>query len=267
MKNSSNIRNHILKTARDCFSEQGYSEATMRDIAKKANISVGNIYYYYKSKQELFDALNMPEAADIRPEYNRKRQNILHKALMLFGEKGFDRVTMDEIATELKISKASLYQYCTSKEDLFSQILQNSSFNLYAQNIAQKGKNQDIRHVIKSIGNSYLQIGDTPERLALFKAVIRDSSNYPELGTLYYEQGIKPACNNIVNYILDNYGHEGALAQPLFIFVQTYIGTLQSYLLMNNIISGIPHTVDKNRYLDITTDIFLNYLRVNHYIT
>ena len=43
----------ILITARELFNEYGYKNISMRDIAKKLNISVGNLTYYFKKKEDL----------------------------------------------------------------------------------------------------------------------------------------------------------------------------------------------------------------------
>ncbi|HED04872.1 MAG TPA: TetR/AcrR family transcriptional regulator [Candidatus Fraserbacteria bacterium] len=50
-------REEILQAARRCFSQHGYHETTMEEVAVAANLSKGLIYYYFKSKQELFLAL------------------------------------------------------------------------------------------------------------------------------------------------------------------------------------------------------------------
>lgn len=268
-KRKSAIADHILKCAEACFLKKGYAETTIRDIAAKAGIAPGTIYIYFKGKKDLFQALNIPEAASLHPQFDRKKDRVLQTALLLFGEKGFHGVTMDDIASKLGISKASLYQYCESKEDLFSQILQTSSFNLFTQSLSSTRKDFDIRDIIKSIGRSYLQIGENPQRSALFKTVIRDSSQFPELGNIYYEQGIKPACTNIVAYIKLHCSQKKRPmknSRDLYSFVLTYIGSLQSYVLMHDIICGIETDVSREKYLENTTNIFIDYLKTNDYI-
>ena len=54
------IKNKILKIARAEFHEKGFSNASMRKIAKKVGISVSNIYNYFKSKDEIFKELVYP---------------------------------------------------------------------------------------------------------------------------------------------------------------------------------------------------------------
>ena len=46
----------ILETALEMFQERGYEQTTMRAIAEKANLSLGNAYYYFRSKEYLIQA-------------------------------------------------------------------------------------------------------------------------------------------------------------------------------------------------------------------
>jgi AcrR family transcriptional regulator len=46
----------ILETALEMFRERGYEETTMRAIAEKAGLSLGNAYYYFHSKEYLIQA-------------------------------------------------------------------------------------------------------------------------------------------------------------------------------------------------------------------
>ncbi len=57
------IRNEILETACKMFLEKTYDEVSVREIAKLLNISVGNLTYHFKKKEDLAEAavLNMFE--------------------------------------------------------------------------------------------------------------------------------------------------------------------------------------------------------------
>jgi AcrR family transcriptional regulator len=46
----------ILETALEMFRERGYDETTMRAVAQKAGVSLGNAYYYFRSKEHLIQA-------------------------------------------------------------------------------------------------------------------------------------------------------------------------------------------------------------------
>jgi len=43
----------ILEAARNIFTEQGYPDLTMRKVATRAGISIGNLNYYYRTKEDL----------------------------------------------------------------------------------------------------------------------------------------------------------------------------------------------------------------------
>jgi len=50
-------RDLIIRVALQLFSELGYHETTMADIAEAASIGKGTIYWHFTSKQELFEAV------------------------------------------------------------------------------------------------------------------------------------------------------------------------------------------------------------------
>lgn len=46
-----------MDTARQLFNEKGFHDTGMRDIAAALNISVGNLTYHYKKKEDLIEAI------------------------------------------------------------------------------------------------------------------------------------------------------------------------------------------------------------------
>ncbi len=54
-----------------------------------------------------------------------KEQIILKAARERFAQYGFTKVTMDEIASDVELGKASLYYYFPAKEDLFRAVIQH----------------------------------------------------------------------------------------------------------------------------------------------
>ena len=50
-------RDRILDAALDIFSRDGFRGATIDEIAHKAGMSKPNLFYYYKSKEDIYQAL------------------------------------------------------------------------------------------------------------------------------------------------------------------------------------------------------------------
>jgi AcrR family transcriptional regulator len=60
-------RQAILDAARDVFAEMGYETATVRDIIRRTGLSVGAFYNYFRSREEVFEALADDGARRFRP--------------------------------------------------------------------------------------------------------------------------------------------------------------------------------------------------------
>ena len=51
-------KDKILAAALDCFSERGYFNTSLDQIAKQASVTRGAVYWHFKNKPEIFDALH-----------------------------------------------------------------------------------------------------------------------------------------------------------------------------------------------------------------
>lgn len=249
----------IQKAAEQCFLKKGYKETRIRDIASAAGVSPAAIYMHFENKEKLFESLDIPEARELNPEHERLQAEIMRVALFLFGSKGFQKTSMKDVADAAKISKATLYKFCDSKEDLLAKVLQASTFNVTAKRI--KPKEVDWRENVKHFGRVYLQLSHDPERMALLRCVVSESHNFPAIGQLYYEKGFLSGCCDIAAYLqqlIDDSKIQLREGFDLLTAVHTYFGSLQSFLLMSSVVPNENFHVDADEYLNITTEVFLN---------
>lgn len=56
-KQDSKTRNKLLQSAREEFMEKGYGKASLRNICQKAGVTTGALYFFFKDKDALFEAL------------------------------------------------------------------------------------------------------------------------------------------------------------------------------------------------------------------
>jgi AcrR family transcriptional regulator len=66
-------RREILAAARRVFAELGYGATTVRDIIRATPLASGTFYNYFKSKEEVFQALRNEAALAIRPQLREAR--------------------------------------------------------------------------------------------------------------------------------------------------------------------------------------------------
>ena len=60
-------RKAILDAARTVFARIGYDVTTVRDIIRETNLAAGTFYNYFKSKEEVFEALASDSVTRFRP--------------------------------------------------------------------------------------------------------------------------------------------------------------------------------------------------------
>jgi AcrR family transcriptional regulator len=68
MVNKEEFRKKIVTTSGQIFSRYGFKKTTMGEIARALKMGKSSIYYYYKSKEEIFEAVVLHEANILRNE-------------------------------------------------------------------------------------------------------------------------------------------------------------------------------------------------------
>jgi AcrR family transcriptional regulator len=114
------IRNNILKEAIIEFKRNGYQGASIRNIAKNADTSVGNIYKYFASKESLYENCVEPVYHQLmdyilqfnKVEHNDKAEDIFYhlmeKIMEIFNQNNI------ELSILLNKSQGSKYENCKS---------------------------------------------------------------------------------------------------------------------------------------------------------
>jgi AcrR family transcriptional regulator len=57
------------------------------------------------------------------PQTENQRERIMHEAAILFGRSGFDASSLHDLAAEAGISKAGIYHYFKTKQDVYDAII------------------------------------------------------------------------------------------------------------------------------------------------
>ena len=141
----------------------------------------------------------------MRKKSEERRQSILDVAAQLFNDIGFDRTSMAEISARLGGSKATLYNYFSSKEEIFIEVMRKQAGmqfdTLFANLLVDKGAEQiDSRTTLTQFAIAYLQLVLTPEILSIRRMLVYNAER-SKLGCLYYDNGPKRGVQVIANFI------------------------------------------------------------------
>lgn len=86
-----------------------------------------------------------------------RKKDILEAALVLFAEKDFHEVTVDEIAERVGLSKGTLYLYFKNKDDLFFSIIQEKTDVLFCRMRSALKAEESFLTSLESLIRTYLQ--------------------------------------------------------------------------------------------------------------
>jgi AcrR family transcriptional regulator len=104
------IREEILLGARDLFERFGFKKTTMEDIARQIGKSKSALYYYYKTKEEIFEAVILNEIATSQArtaEVIKKEVSAAKKFRVLFT---YMLEEVKEKANKFSIFKSDMYE-------------------------------------------------------------------------------------------------------------------------------------------------------------
>ena len=168
----------------------------------------------------------------MRVKTEAKRQAILDVAAKAFQELGFERTSMSEICARVGGSKATIYNYFASKEELFSEVMFQSTeaeFIVIHQALAES--TDDIAESLRRFGERLLAFVYSPQIRAERHLAISESGR-SELGRIVYERGYLRSQALIASF-MERAMSQGQLRQrdPQVAFSH-FLGLLESELLV-----------------------------------
>ncbi len=89
-----------------------------------------------------------------QPITEEELQTITKKVYALFAKHGFDGISMDEVSRQINISKATLYRYFTSKEDIVRDM---ADFLIEHLDSVTFTGTEDIEDVMKDLQEFYVK--------------------------------------------------------------------------------------------------------------
>jgi len=128
---------------------------------------------------------NIPAA----PAPTGKAESILAAAQRTFLASGFGAASMDAIAREAGASKATVYAYFASKEELFGAVVARESERYAAGFSAGELDLGDVEASLRVIAERFLRLLLSPDVIAINRVIIGEVARFPVLAEVFWRAG------------------------------------------------------------------------------
>jgi AcrR family transcriptional regulator len=105
------VKNSIVESATKYFSKYGFHKTTMDEIAKNIHKAKGVLYYYFKSKEELFNEVLKQELSNVKTELSK----------IINSSKDYLTIIKNYFLTRLKLLSTAINYHETLKADFFEK--------------------------------------------------------------------------------------------------------------------------------------------------
>jgi AcrR family transcriptional regulator len=139
----------------------------------------------------------------MRRKTETKRQAIIQAATEVFKEFGFERASMSKICARVGGSKTTLYNYFSSKEELFFEVVSISNaeeFKFVHKPIDESNEIEDINEQLSEFAKRYLAFLYSPKLKELRRLTI-SQAGITDLGKIAYNNRVLKSQSIISKYL------------------------------------------------------------------
>lgn len=161
------VQTKIQEAALQLFYEKGYAQTKVNDIAKETSISVGNVYTYFKNKDELFYTVVSPNTVEyfedsllnLLKSYNDYLTNlVVEEEAFEVIEKNLQILVNNYRELVIILSKNEQTDYEGSKEKIIESIAKDRLNKTLGIEINQEKTVQDVLIFYKIICQSLIDL-------------------------------------------------------------------------------------------------------------
>lgn len=197
------------------------------------------------------------------PSSRAKIARIVEAARRLFAENGYSETSMEAIAREAKVGKATVYAHFTSKEDLFAAIVTlegEQQFTLLSQYHPEA-----VSADLHEFGRFVFALVTAPENTDIIRMISAEAKRFPELGRIFYEAGPRRLVGLLARY-LEWADQSGELSVPDPMLAAHQFMSLIAAEFRLAALLGVHRPMseeESNRAVAVGAELFLNAYRNN----
>jgi len=139
------------------------------------------------------------EVSKLSPE---KHDQILAGARDIFIKLGFERASVDLIAEQAGVSKATVYNHFKDKRSLFLECLREFPKAMEKDISAiLKNESANVEDILQMIGERFLKFLLAPQMMSIHRLFVSEVLRFPELGRTLFEKGPLVIRKNLADYL------------------------------------------------------------------
>ncbi len=122
------------------------------------------------------------------PGSNRsKKKQIVSAAIKVFLKHGYAATTLQKVADEARVIRATIYSHFADKTELFKAIIEELTVNQLGENFQERIQTLSPREFVYLMRDFVQMRKQDKQYLALLRIVIGESERFPELARLYFQ--------------------------------------------------------------------------------
>jgi TetR/AcrR family transcriptional repressor of mexJK operon len=135
-----------------------------------------------------------------RPRDAGKDEAILKAAGDLFLAKGFD-ASLDAVAQEAGVSKATIYARYKDKEELFREVLRSRCEAVVSPQSLVPDPNTPVRDTLIRLATSFLDLVLSDEPMRMHRVIVAESTRAPRMAELFYESAVSRLKDGLAQWL------------------------------------------------------------------
>lgn len=138
---------------------------------------------------------------DASPRASRKRTQVMQAARQVFLDQGYGGASMDAIAAAAEVSKATVYAYFASKEELFAEMVAEYCREQQGALAAIEAEHPEVEEGLRRMAETLIRFLSAPGALRFGRMIIGETARFPQLGRTFVESGFLALQQDIAGFL------------------------------------------------------------------